>query len=159
RIEKLRDAEVRREMMDRAKSPEAGVFRRLADFRHYVIGDTYSKANEGMKGRVVGELATERGADPFSTLTEIVINDELKTVLWPMPPDNDTDTWELRKQVWADERAMLGGSDAGAHLDRMCGPPYTTTFLGDLIRGRQRGSLGRAVQRITGSCAHLTRLR
>src|SRR5207248_7547864 len=159
RIEKLRDAEVRREMMDRAKSPEAGVFRRLADFRHYVIGDTYSKANEGMKGRVVGELATERGADPFSTLTEIVINDELKTVLWPMPPDNDPATWELRRQVWNDPRAMLGGSDAGAHLDRMCGAPYTTRFLADCLRGRQLVSLERAVQLITSSPATLFGLR
>jgi N-acyl-D-aspartate/D-glutamate deacylase len=159
RIEKLRDAEIRREMMEQARSPEAGVFRRLADFRHYVIGDTYSKANEGMKGRVVGELATERGADPFSTLAEIVINDELKTVLWPMPPDNDPATWELRQQVWADERAMLGGSDAGAHLDRMCGAPYTTRFLGDMIRGRRLVPLERAVQLITDAPAQLFGLR
>jgi N-acyl-D-aspartate/D-glutamate deacylase len=159
RIEKLRDPEVRQEMMAQAKSPEAGVFRRLADFRHYVIGDTFSKANDGIKGRVVGELATERGADPFSTLTEIVINDELKTVLWPMPPDNDPDTWELRKKVWSDDRAMLGGSDAGAHLDRMCGAPYTTRFLGDMIRGRQLVSLERAVQLITDAPAQLFGLR
>jgi N-acyl-D-aspartate/D-glutamate deacylase len=159
RIHKLQDPEIRREMMASANSPEAGVFRRLADFRHYVIGDTYSEANEGLKGRVVGELATERGSDPFSTLADVVINDELKTVLWPMPPDNDPDTWKLRKQVWADERAMLGGSDAGAHLDRMCGAPYTTRFLGDMIRGRQLVPVERAVQLITDAPAHLFGLR
>jgi N-acyl-D-aspartate/D-glutamate deacylase len=159
RIHKLRDPEVRREMMTSANSPEAGVFRRLADFRHYVIGDTYSDANEGLKGRVVGELATERGSDPFSTLADVVINDELKTVLWPMPPDNDPDTWKLRKEVWADQRAMLGGSDAGAHLDRMCGAPYTTRFLGDMIRGRQLVPLERAVQLITDAPAQLFGLR
>jgi N-acyl-D-aspartate/D-glutamate deacylase len=159
RIHKLQDPEVRREMMASANSPEAGVFRRLADFRHYVIGDTYSETNKGLKGRVVGELATERGSDPFSTLADVVINDELKTVLWPMPPDNDPDTWKLRKQVWADERAMLGGSDAGAHLDRMCGAPYTTRFLGDMIRGRQLVPLERAVQLITDAPAQLFGLR
>ena len=75
-------------------------------------------------------MAEERGQDPFDTLLEIVINDDLRTVLWPMPPDNDPESWAMRKEVWADGRAMLGGSDAGAHLDRMCGAPYTTRFLG-----------------------------
>ncbi len=42
---------------------EAGVFERLADFDNYVIGDTYSEANEGLKGRRVGDIAAERGAD------------------------------------------------------------------------------------------------
>jgi N-acyl-D-aspartate/D-glutamate deacylase len=146
-------------MMEQANSPQAGVLRRLADFRRYVIGDTYSPRNEGLSGRVVGDVAAEREQDPFDTLVEIVINDDLRTILWPMPPDNDPDTWELRRQVWDDDRALLGGSDAGAHLDRMCGAPYTTRFVGDMIRGRQLVSLERAVQLITDAPARLFGLR
>jgi N-acyl-D-aspartate/D-glutamate deacylase len=159
RMAKLADPAVRAEMIRRANSPEAGVFRRLADFKRYVIGDTYSPANEGFQGKVVGDLAAERGADPFDLLVEIVSNDELRTILWPMPPDNDPDTWTLRTEVWGDERAMLGGSDAGAHLDRMCGAPYTTRFVGDMIRGRRLVSLERAVQMLTDSPAQLFGLR
>jgi N-acyl-D-aspartate/D-glutamate deacylase len=76
-----------------------------------------------------------------------------------MPPDNDPATWELRRQVWNDERALLGGSDAGAHLDRMCGAPYTTRFVGDMIRGRQLTSMERAVHMITDAPAQLFGLR
>jgi N-acyl-D-aspartate/D-glutamate deacylase len=141
--------------MRRANSDEAGVFRRLADFGHYVIGDTYSAANEGLKGKVVGELAKQRGGDPFDVLVEIVINDQLQTILWPMPPDNDPDTWTLRREVWEDDRALLGGSDAGAHLDRMCGAPYTTRFVGDMIRGRQLLPVEEAVRLITDAPAQL----
>ncbi|MHB8340268.1 MAG: N-acyl-D-amino-acid deacylase family protein, partial [Mycobacteriales bacterium] len=159
RIARLRDPQVRARMLEQSRSPQAGVLRRLADFRHYVIGDTYSPANAGLSGRVVGELAAERGTDPFTTLVDIAVNDELRTILWPMPPDNDAATWELRQQVWADERVMLGGSDAGAHLDRMCGAPYTTRFVGDMIRGRQLVSLERAVQMITQAPAELFGLR
>ncbi len=159
RIAKLSDAEVRKAMMERANSPEAGVFKRLADFRHYVIGDTWSEANEGLKGRVVAEVARERGKDPFDALVEIVVNDDLRTVLWPMPPDNDQATWELRKQVWEDHRSMLGGSDAGAHLDRMAGAPYTTRFVGDMIRGRKLVPIERAIQMITDEPARLFGLR
>jgi N-acyl-D-aspartate/D-glutamate deacylase len=155
RIEKLSDPAVRAEMLERANSKEAGVFRRLADFKRYVIGDTFSDENKGLKGRVVGDIAAERGQDPFATLVEIASNDELKTVLWPMPTDNDPDSWALRQTVWADPRAMIGGSDAGAHLDRMFGASYTTRFIGDMIRGRKLVPLERAVQMITDTPARL----
>ena len=52
RIAKLRDPEVRRFLNERAQSPDAGVFTRLTDWSRYQIGDTYSAANEGLKGRV-----------------------------------------------------------------------------------------------------------
>lgn len=155
RVAKLRDPDVRAEMMRQANSEEAGVFRRLADFRHYVIGDTYSDANEGLKGKVVGELAKQQGKDPFDALVEIVIRDDLRTILWPMPPDNDPDTWSMRRDVWQDDRAMLGGSDAGAHLDRMCGAPYTTRFVGDMLRGRKLVPVEEAVRLITDAPAQL----
>jgi N-acyl-D-aspartate/D-glutamate deacylase len=159
RIEKLKDPETRKWMNERAQSEEAGVFRRLADWTNYVLGDTYSDANEGLKGRTVKELAAERGAEPFDTLLDIVINDDLRTILWPIAPDGDSASWALRKQVWEDPRAMIGGSDAGAHLDRMCGAPYTTRFLGDMIRGRKLVPLEEAVRMITDQPAQLFGLR
>ncbi len=67
-------------------------------------------------------------------------------------------SWDLRKQVWEDPRAMLGGSDAGAHLDRMCGAPYTTRFLGDMLRGRRLVRVERAVQMITSDPARALRV-
>ena len=153
RIEKLKDPQVRAHLVERANSKEAGVFRRLGNFGRYVIGDTYSKENEGLKGRNVKEIAAERGQEPFDALVEICINDELKTILWPMPTDSDADTWALRGQAWAEDDIMLGGSDAGAHLDRMAGAPFPTRFLGDMIRGRKLMSLEQAVQMLTGAQA------
>jgi len=159
RMARLRDPQVRRELARRADSEEAGVFRRLADFARYVIGDVYSEANEGLRGRVVEDIARERGQEPFDTLVDIVLNDELRTILWPMPPDNDPASWELRARVWQDHRVMLGGSDAGAHLDRMCGAPYPTRFLADCLRGRKLVPLERAVQMLTDEPARLFGLR
>ncbi|MFM7617348.1 MAG: N-acyl-D-amino-acid deacylase family protein, partial [Actinomycetes bacterium] len=57
RIERLRDPEVRAWMQERAVSEEAGVFRRLTGWGGYVIGDTFSVANEGLKGRRVSDIA------------------------------------------------------------------------------------------------------
>jgi N-acyl-D-aspartate/D-glutamate deacylase len=159
RIARLRDPETRLKMLEWSQSPEAGVFRRLADFGDYRLGDVYAPENRSLKGRIVREIAQERNQSNFGTLLDIVIADDLRTVLWPIPQDDDGSSWDLRREVWNDPRAMIGGSDAGAHLDRMCGAPYTTRFLADCLRGRQLVTLERAVQLITSAPAALFGLR
>ncbi len=146
-------------MNERATSPEAGVFARLGSWGRYMIGDTFSDANEGLKGRIVEDLAREAGKSEFDTLVDIVINDDLRTVLWPLPSDSDTESWKMRAEAWDHPLVMIGGSDAGAHLDRMCGAPYPTKFLGDCIRGRKLVSLERCVQLMTQIPAELFGLR
>lgn len=160
RIEKLSDPSVRRAMQEAASSPEAGVFARLAGWELYVIGDTFSEANEGLSGRRVSDIAAERDDEnPFDTLVDIVIADDLRTVLWPGATDNDPESWELRRQAWEHPSVMLGGSDAGAHLDRMQGAGYPTRFLADCLRGRKLVPLERAVQMLTEVPAELFGLR
>jgi len=159
RIAKLRDPETRKWMDERARSPEAGVFSRLASWGRYMIGDTFSAANDGLKNRIVADLAKERGQSEFDTLVDIVINDDLRTVLWPLPSDSDPESWKLRAEAWDHPLVMIGGSDAGAHLDRMCGAPYPTKFLGDSLRGRKLVSLERCVQLMTQIPAQLFGLR
>ena len=159
RIERLKDPEVRARLLEASSSQEAGVYRRLADWEDYVIGDTFSEANEGLSTRTVGDIAAERGTEPFDTLLDIVVADDLRTILWPAPKDKTAADWELRTEVWNDPRAMIGGSDAGAHLDRMCGATYPTRFLGDMIRGRQLVPVEKAVQLMTQVPAELFGLR
>ncbi|MET9964348.1 D-aminoacylase [Streptomyces sp. NPDC006356] len=159
RIAELREPDVQAELLRHATSKEAGVFRRLTNFGRYVIGDTYSEANRGLGGRVVEDIARERGQEPFACLVEICAADELRTVLWPMPTDNDPASWTLRAETWQHEDVLLGGSDAGAHLDRMCGAPYTTRFLGDCLRGRKLVGLEQAVKMLTDDPARLFGLR
>ncbi|MGY8738005.1 MAG: amidohydrolase family protein [bacterium] len=88
-------------------------------------------------------------------LVDIVLEDDLETVLWPVPPDDDDASWKMRQDAWDHEHTLLGGSDAGAHLDRMCGAPYTTDFLGDCLRGRKLLSVERAVKAMTDDPARL----
>ena len=155
RIQRLQDPDTRLRMLENSLSQAAGVFRRLADWGDYVIGDTYSAANEGLKGRIVRDIANERGMSSFGTLLDIVIADELKTILWPTPQDDDAESWRMRAELWQDGRAMIGGSDAGAHLDRMCGAPYPTRWLADCIRGRKLVPVEFAVKMMTSQPAKL----
>ncbi len=155
RIARLQDGDTRVRLLELSKSPEAGVFRRLADWDDYIVGDTFSAENEGLSGRRVSDIAAERNRSSFGTFLDISIADDLKTVWWPTPQDDDDESWRMRAELWNDDRAMIGGSDAGAHLDRMCGAPYPTRFLGDCLRGRQLTSVENAVRLMTSAPAEL----
>jgi len=50
---------------------------------------------------------------------------------------------------------MIGGSDAGAHLDRMAGAGYTTAWIDDCLRGRRLTTLENAVHHLTEAPARL----
>ncbi len=149
KVAALGDPETRRFLEERAASPDAGVFSRLTGWSLYRIGDTFSDANEGLKGRLVGDIARERGQRDFYTLLDIVLADDLRTVLWPGPTDDDPSSWLMRQAAWDHDHVMIGGSDAGAHLDRMAGASYTTQWLADCLRGRQLATL-------EGAIAHMT---
>lgn len=159
RIEKLKDPAVRAHLDEIAHSEGAGVFRRLSHWANYIIGDTYAPENEGLSWRDVGSIAAEQGKEPFDALLDLVIADELKTVLWPKASDGDDASWAARVEVWDNPGAMVGGSDAGAHLDRMCGSNYPTSFLGDCLRKRKLVSMERAVHLMTQAPAELFGLR
>ena len=160
RIQKLSEPGVREFLHERSQAPEAGVFLRLTGWDSYRIGDVFSKENEGLSGRTVAEIDRERGGsgrglDAFNTLCDIVVADKCKTILWPHPTDDDPDSWALRAELWDDENVLIGGSDAGAHLDRMCGAPYTTEWLGDTLRGRKLTTVESAISKITDVPARL----
>lgn len=159
RIERLKDPETRRFMEERASSPDAGVFSRLAGWDRYVIGDTFSEENEGLTGRKVGDIARERGVRDFHALLDIVIADDLRTVLWPGPTDDDPASWAMRQTVWDHPNVIIGGSDAGAHLDRISGAPYTSQWLQDSLHGKQLASLEATVEHLTSVPAQLFGLR
>ena len=159
RKQRLADPAVRETLNERAHSKEAGVFRGLSRWGTYVIGDTYAAANEGCAFRKVADIAAERGTEPFATMLDIVLADDLRTVLWPNTDDGEEQTWTMRAAIWSDPRAMVGGSDAGAHLDRMCGSNYPTAFLGDCLRGRKLVPVEKAVHMMTAQPAALFGLR
>jgi len=147
--QKLADPAVRKLLEENAASPEAGVFSRLTGWGKYRIGETFSKENQGLDGKLVSDIARERGTRDFYTLLDIVLADDLKTVLWPGPTDDDPASWLMRQTVWEHEEVMIGGSDAGAHLDRMAGASYPTEWIRDCLSGRKLTSVEKAIEHMT----------
>jgi N-acyl-D-aspartate/D-glutamate deacylase len=158
RIAAFSDPETRRRLDAGAQSDEAGILRHLAVWDRLFFDETFAPENSGLEGRTVGDLAAERGVDPFDALLDVVVADGLRTGLKPPIPTSEAD-WAFRAQVWQDPRAIVGGSDAGAHLDTMCGAIYSTSMLGDGVRARGLLTWERAVQLLTDVPARLYGLR
>lgn len=155
---RLSDPAERRRLDEGARSKEAGILGALANWRNLLIEETFAPSNAAYEGRSVGDVAAERGQEPFDALLDVVVADDLRTGLRPPIPESEAD-WEARAKVWLDPRTIVGGSDAGAHLDTMCGAIYSTSLLGDGVR--KRGLLGweEAVHQLTDVPARLYGLR
>jgi N-acyl-D-aspartate/D-glutamate deacylase len=158
RIAALRDPASRAAMAAGARSEEAGVLRFLADWRRLRITETFAPENEGLAGHSVGDAAEARGGDPFEVLLDIVAADGLRTGLAPPMPRPSAEDWKLRAEAWLDPRTVVGGSDAGAHLDMMCGATYSTGLLAS-VREHATVTWEQAVAQLAGVPAALYGLR
>jgi N-acyl-D-aspartate/D-glutamate deacylase len=158
RIAKLRDPDVRRWLVERAATAQ-GPIRALAHVDHFRIGQTHAPQNAAHAGRLVGEIAREQGRDAHEVLFDIVVADDLRTHLWPESVPDTAAVWEMRAQYLRDPRILLGGSDAGAHLDRMCGARYPTELLAEGVRRFGALSIEEAVRMLTDEPARLFGLR
>ncbi len=155
RIRALADPEVRRRLGEGAASEEAGVLRALANWQRLEIVEAFSDENKAFEGRTVGDVLAERGGDPFDVLCDIVVADGLRTGLRPSARRESEADWKLRADVWRDPRTVVGGSDAGAHLDMMCGAIYSTALLAHGVREFGVISLEEAVHQLTDVPARL----
>jgi N-acyl-D-aspartate/D-glutamate deacylase len=121
----------------------------LSDFRLMEVADPESE----WVGCSLGEIAESRGTDAIDVLIDTVLVDDLalSVVLPSLTPSlGRTDAgWAARVAVWKDPRVMLGGSDAGAHVDLMCHANYPTVVLGEVVRQRGLLSLEEAVEMMT----------
>ena len=158
RLRALADPDVRRRLQEGAASEEAGILRHLAVWHRLLIAETFAPANAGLAGRPVGEVAAQRGQEPFDALLDVVVADGLRTGLRPPMPAPTPDDWRLRADVWRDPRTVVGGSDAGAHLDMMCGAVYSSSLL-ESVREHATLSWEEAVTQLTDVPARLYGLR
>ncbi|HEY3095470.1 MAG TPA: amidohydrolase family protein [Acidimicrobiia bacterium] len=124
----LAELEVRARLREAAES-DAGLFGRLLRWDRLRVGETFAPENEGLAGETIGTIAAQRGQEPFEALLDVVIADDLRTDLLPPSGGDDAESWRRRAEVWRDHRAVVGASDAGAHLDMLATFNYTTSLL------------------------------
>jgi N-acyl-D-aspartate/D-glutamate deacylase len=90
---------------------------------------------------------------------DVALADGLRTRFMPLTVGDDVETWELRGQLWRDDRTVIGASDAGAHLDMIDTFAQTTQVLGNGVRKHGVIELEAAIHQLTQVPAALYGLR
>jgi N-acyl-D-aspartate/D-glutamate deacylase len=129
----------------------------LAAWNEKVIVETFTPETEAYRGRPVADIAAEKGQSPFDALIDIVVADGLRTSIGGTDRET-TDTaedWAWRRELWLDPRTVVGGSDAGAHLDGLATFSFATELLAEGVRRQQLISTEEAVHLLTSKPASL----
>jgi N-acyl-D-aspartate/D-glutamate deacylase len=158
RMERLRDPALRRRLDEGANSEAAGLLRALARWERMIVDQVARPEHEALRGRTVGALAEESGKTPFDCLVDLALAEDLRTSFMPAPIGDDDASWKLRAKTWRDPRAVVGASDAGAHLDMIDTFAFSTRLL-EAARDRCLLPLEEAVRCLSDTPARLYGLR
>jgi N-acyl-D-aspartate/D-glutamate deacylase len=155
KIRAFGDPETRRKLAAAAASEE----RVWYDLTRLSFEYVESPGFADVQGRSVADAARSRRVDPFDLLFEVAVADDLRTGFVVPAEGDDPESWRRRLAVWEDPRTIVGGSDAGAHLDMLDTFGFFTDFVGPTVRDRQLLPLEAAVRMITSDAARAFGLR
>jgi N-acyl-D-aspartate/D-glutamate deacylase len=149
----LADPDVRRRLLAGSRDAD-NPLPHIADWAAKDILEVFDPALRHQVGRSVAAIAAEEGKEPFDALLDIVVADDLRTTFGSTVVETRAD-WEARARVWTDGRAVVGASDAGAHLDLFASFQYTTVLLAEAVRSHGVISLEDGVRLLSAVPADL----
>jgi N-acyl-D-amino-acid deacylase len=106
----------------------------------------------GVEARDLAALSSERGQDPTDVLLDLALADDFETQVATVMRNGDDD--QVARLV-DHPAAMIGASDAGAHIMANTDSCYAVWTLQHWVRERRVLSLERAVAKLTGDQARL----
>lgn len=151
----LRDPQKREELDQRAQSKESGGLRAVANWAALNVMEVVKPENKKYEGRTVGDIAEELGKLPLDAMLDLALSDDLKTCFMPPAFGGDEETWSMRGDLWADDRTVIGASDAGAHLDMIDTFAFSTQVLGNGVREKKVITLEAAIHQLTDRLGRL----
>jgi N-acyl-D-aspartate/D-glutamate deacylase len=146
----LSDPGVRKRMNDGMHAPSAGAYGSLSNWSEWQIVETFRPENASLNGTLIGALASKLNKAPLDTLLDLAIAEDLATRFMPKPSGADEESWKMRAKAWRDPRALIGASDAGAHLDMIDTFAFSSHVLSEGVRERRIMPIEEAVHRMTG---------
>ncbi len=115
------------------------------------VGRTARPENKRFEGRLVADIATERGVTPADAMIDLACDDDLQTEFCMrnfvhVDPEGVT-------AILSHPRIHIGASDAGAHVAQFCGAGDTGYLLARWVRELKAFTLEQAIHRLTGELA------
>ncbi len=159
RLRALADPDVRRTLTGAVDERRRAARTMFTEFDDLVLESVHSPALRPFVGRTLVDIARERGTSALDAFLDISLDDELASCFRYPPAADDADSWQRRVDHWHDPRVLIGGSDAGAHLDQLSTFGFFSDFVGPVVRERGLISLEAAVQKITDTPARFYGLR
>ncbi|MCW1431079.1 N-acyl-D-amino-acid deacylase family protein [Novosphingobium sp. JCM 18896] len=155
RIERMKDPATRDEMARQAEllATSGTMMSFQGHLGKLTLRSIRSPAYKALEGRNVEDIAAEQGQRVIDVLLDVAIADDLETVMTFDMGGNDQATWDIRGRVWADDRTLIGASDAGAHLDMIDTFAFSTTVLQKGVREHAVIGLEQAVHQMTQRAA------
>jgi len=151
RMERLRDPAYR-QMLREGTERTTEQMRNFARWGNLVITEAKSPEYSRFSGRRVSEAAEELGIDALDAMLDIALADNLATSFRKDGFETD-EAYVLRGELMQDEFALIGGSDAGAHMDMIDTYAFSTKAL-EKCRTHGLMPLEQVVHRITQRIAH-----
>ena len=127
---------------------------RRASWRLTEVSDC--RADPSLNGRMVADIARERGGNPADVLLDLALASGLDTKFRVPVVNFDEDEVE---EILLDPNVVLGLGDGGAHMSQLCDACYSTHLLGRWVRDRKALSLERAVHMLTARNAQVFGIR
>jgi len=103
-------------------------------------------------GRTIGEVARDMGKDVVDAFFDLALADDFRTEFQTATMNTDAGSVA---EIFTHPRAVLGLSDAGAHITMFSEAGQTSELLGTWVRERQALSVEAAVRLITGAPAEI----
>ena len=110
-----------------------------------------SPATTPLEGRLLVDIAQERGVSPVDVMFDVAREDELETFFRISGPVN-VDEAPLER-ILKSPATLVGISDGGAHLQTFAGGDYTSYFLEHWVREKGSFSLEEGVAALTSRVA------
>ncbi len=112
--------------------------------------------HRALQGKSVAELAAASGKDVLDAFLDLALAEDLETrFCHSVSNGDDAATAAILRSPYA----LVGQSDAGAHVQFDASFGYCTTFLGEWVREKRIMPLETAVYKLTGQVATLYGLR